>query len=307
MPSIQSRLLVFMIKYGGLISGRKRTTHVDWDTDIPALRAEVERSAGSFGKLPEGLSLEEIDIDGLHAYWILPPGGSRERVLLYFHGGGYVVGSARSHIGVTSKYVKGSGAAALLIDYGLAPEHPYPEGLNDALKAYRWLQAQGIPAGRIVLGGDSGGGGLCLSALVALRDAGDPSPAAAFALSPWADLTNSSESVRTNRVKDGLSWTGSQEVFAKYYAGENDPRHPHISPVYADLHGLPPLRLYAGGDETLRDDSVRFAEKAQADGVDVRLTVGEGLFHCYPAVAPLIPEATQAMAEICTFIQERTA
>ncbi len=302
MPSFRSRLFVFMLNHRHLFSFQpKRRTSVGWDTPVSQLREEVEK--GATQKLPAGLELSPITIDGVSAEWMLPSHATKDRVILYFHGGGLVIGSVKAHRGVVSKFVKGSGIGALVFDYGLAPEHPYPEGLNDSLTVYRYLLAEGIEPSAIVLMGDSGGGNLCLATLLALKEKGLPLPAAAVVMSPWTDLKNSGESYETNARRDTLTWRDAQDIFSKYYRGEHDPGLPWISPLYGDLAGLPPLLIYVGGDEIMRDDSTRFAEKAKAAGVDVTLRVGEGLFHCYPACAPLFPEATQAAEEICTFIR----
>lgn len=269
------------------------------------LREEVEKGAGFFGKLPDGFELMPIKVGALSAEWMLPSQATKDRVILYFHGGGLVVGSVKAHRGIVAKFVKGSGIGALVFDYGLAPEHPFPEGLDDSVTAYRYLLTEGVKPSNIVFTGDSGGGGLCLAALLALKDKGIPLPAAAVVLSPWTDLENTGESWETNANVDTLCWKEAQTIFSKYYVGDNDPKLPWISPLYGDLHGLPPILIYVGGDELLRDDSTRFAEKAKAAGVDVTLKIGEGMFHCYPACAPLFPEATQAMDEICAFVRAR--
>jgi acetyl esterase/lipase len=303
MPSLRSQLFIFALKYRHLLSfQRKRRTLVDWNTSIPHLRQEIEQGAGFFGKLPADFELSPVAIDDLYGEWILPPQADKDKVMLYFHGGGYATGSCQAHRSIVAKFVKGSGLNTLLFDYRLAPEHPFPAALDDSLAVYRWLLAAGISPANIVFVGDSAGGGLSFATLLALRDQALPLPAAAVALSPWTDLKNTGESLKTNAKKDTLTWKESQVVFSKYYAGDNDPGLPWISPLYGDLHGLPPLLIYAGGDELLRDDSTRFAEKARAAGVDVTLRVGEGMFHCYPVCAPLFPEARQAMAEICAFV-----
>lgn len=306
MPSLRSRLFVFVLRNRHLFGSRqKRTTAVDWNTSIPALRQEVESGASFFGKLPEGFSLAPVTIGNLAAEWMLPPQAPKDKAVLYFHGGGYVVGSIPSHRPIVSKFVKEIGVGALVFDYRLAPEHPFPAGLEDAVAAYRWLLENGFTAQHIVFMGDSAGGGLCLATLLAVRDRSLPLPAGAVALSPWTDLKNTGESLISNARLDTLSWAGSEPVFSKYYAGDQDPGLPWISPLYGDLHDLPPLLLYVGGDERLRDDSIRFAKKAREAGVQVALTVGEGLFHCYPACAPLFPEANKAMTEIGVFIRQQ--
>jgi len=304
MPSLRSRLFVFALKHRHLLRFQlKRRAIVDWNTSMPKLRQEVEKGAGFFGKLPEKIEVSPVQIGDLYAEWIAPSNTAKDRVILYFHGGGYATGSCKAHRGIVAKFVNGSGIAALVFDYRLAPEHPFPAALDDSLAAYRWLLDQGIAPAHIVFVGDSAGGGLGLAALLALKDKNIPLPKAAVALSPWTDVKNTGESWQTNAKVDTLSWKESQVVFSKYYAGDNDPGLPWISPLYGDLRGLPPILIYVGGDETLLSDSTRFAEKAKEAGVDVTLRVGEGLFHCYPACSPLFPEAKQAMEEICTFIQ----
>lgn len=306
MPSLRSRLLVLALRYRHLLRFQlKRTSFVTRDTSIPKLREEVEKGAGFFGKVPTGIELSPVSIGALHAEWLRPAGTTMDRVILYFHGGGYAVGSCKAHRGIVAKFVKGSGIGALVFDYRLAPEHPFPAALEDAVSAYQWLLAQGVPPEHVAFIGDSAGGGLCLATLLALRDQGIPLPAAAVALSPWTDLKNSGESWDTNAMLDTLCWKEAQTVFAEYYAGDTDPSHPWMSPLYGDLQNLPPLLLYVGGHELLRDDATRFAKKAEEAGVDVKLTIGDGLFHCYPACAPLFPEATQAMTEICAFVRNR--
>lgn len=307
MPSLQSRLFVFALRYRHLFRFQlKRRDTIDWNTSIPRLREETDRAASAFGKLPAQVEVAPVTIGSLSAEWILPAQAAKDKVILYFHGGGYVIGSCEGHRSIVAKVVVGSGVGALLFAYHLAPEHPFPAALEDALAAYRWLLAEGVSPDQIVFMGDSAGGGLCLATLIALRDQGTPLPAGAVALSPWTDLKCTGASLTTNAKADLLSWKGSWTVFSKYYAGENDPGLPWISPLYGDLQGLPPLLIYAGGDEVLLDDSIRFAEKAKAAGVEVTLKVGEGLFHCYPVCAPLFPEAKQAMAEICAFIKTHT-
>ncbi len=307
MPSFRARLFTFLLRNRHLLQGRlKATADITFDTSIPDLRKETGKSSGLMGKLPQGFQVQAVDLNGVPGRWVLPSADApRDKVLLYFHGGGYVIGSAAGHTPIAAKFVQAGGAPALLFDYRLAPEHPFPAGLEDALTAYRWLLAQGTDPRKIVFMGDSAGGGLCLAALLAARDQGLPLPAGAVALSPWTDLKNTGASYETNAKVDRLTWRESQVVFSKYYAGEQDAGQPWISPLYGDLHGLPPLLIYVGGDELLRDDSTRFAEKAQQAGVEVTLHVGAGLFHCYPATAPAFPEAAQALEEIGDFIKKR--
>ena len=169
------------------------------------------------------------------------------------------------------------------------------------MAAYEWLLAQGIPAGSVCFMGDSAGGGLALATMLAARDRGFDLPAGAAVMSPWTDLSCSGPSFVTNLGREALAPRGSWTVFAKHALGGADPRAPSVSPLFADLRGLPPLLIHVGGDEVMRADSTDFAARAQAAGMDVRLHVGPGLFHCYPVCAPMFPEAKAAMDDICAF------
>ncbi len=303
MPSLRSKLFIFALKNRHLLSFKpKRRSNVGWDTSLEQLRQEVENGANFFGKLPPDFQIIPVSVGDVSAEWIRPDDAPKEKVILYFHGGGLVIGSARSHRGIVAKFVKESGIAALVFDYGLAPENPFPKGLNDSMAVYRYLLAEGIRPSDILFMGDSGGGNLVLTTMLALKQEGTPLPAGAVVMSPWTDLTNSGESYETNARVDTLTWRDAQNVFSQYYCGDHDPRNPLISPLFGDLGGLPPLLIYVGGDELMRDDSTRLAHRAAEAGVDVTLRVGEGLFHCYPACAPIFPEATQALSEIAAFV-----
>ncbi|PKM82150.1 MAG: alpha/beta hydrolase [Firmicutes bacterium HGW-Firmicutes-14] len=307
MPSLKSRLLYYTMKNRHLLRFKFKRDIIDWNSyeAIIGFRENVEKGAGKFGKLPAEIEVSPVAIGEMYAEWLIPSQAGKDKVILYFHGGGYVSGTCHSHRAIAAKFVKNSQVAALLFEYRLAPEHPFPAALEDSLAAYNWLLEKGVSPSNIVFVGDSAGGGLCLTTLLALRDQGRPLPVAAVVYSPVTDFKCTGESYRTN-ARACLSPEGMGPACAKHYAGDNDPGLPYISPLYGDLHGLPPMLIYVGGDETLRDDSVRFAEKAKAAGVDVTLRVGEGMFHCYPACAPLFPEATRAMDEICGFIKTHT-
>ncbi len=303
MRSLRSYLVIFLLKHRHWFRFRLKRETIDWNTSIPALRQRAERSARRLGKVPAGIEVTAAAIPGLSAEWIRPSAPANERALLYFHGGGYVMGSSRSHRGFVAKFVAGSGIAALVFNYRLAPEHPFPAALDDSLTAYRWLLAQGFSPAHIVFAGDSAGAGLCLATLLAIRDHQLPLPTTAALLSPWTDLKNTGTSYTR---KDPLAPDGSWHVYSTYYVGDNDPALPLISPLYGNLAGLPPLLIYVGEDESMLDDSVQFAEKARAAGVEVRLHVGQGMVHCYPALSPLFPEAKAAMKDICAFLATST-
>jgi acetyl esterase/lipase len=261
-------MIKLLMQNRNLFRLRMKKENVDWN-DYEAIlrfRRDVEEGAGKFGKLPEGIMISPVDIDNMPAEWIFYTAAQKDRVILYFHGGGYVTGTCQSHRAIVAKFVKNSGVAALLFEYRLAPEHRFPAALDDALAAYSWLLDQGMGNSNIVFVGDSAGGGLVLAALLALRDQGMPLPAAAVSYSPVTDFKCSGESYRT-KARVCLAPAGLASACARHYAGDNDLGLPYISPLYGELQGLPPLLIYAGEDETLRDDSIRFAQKAEAAGI----------------------------------------
>jgi epsilon-lactone hydrolase len=300
-PSLQSHLIYFMVRNRHILKFHWKREVWDWNTSIPKFREDCEKGAER-GKLPSGIEVESVNVAGLRAEWIFPQGAAKDKVILYTMGGGYVSGTCNDHRAIVAKFVKGSGISSILFEYHLAPEHPYPAALEDTVSAYRWLLDQGISPARIIFVGDSAGGGLCLAALLALRDRGDPLPVAGVAISPWTDLALTGDSYRT-KLNSSIDPPGMSMVCSKYYVGNNDPYSPWISPLYGDLHDIPPLFICVGTCETMLDDSIRFAEKAKAAGVDVTLKVGEGMVHCFPVMAPLFPEATEALDEINSFIR----
>jgi len=264
-------------------------------------REELEALAKSFKPLGK-IACTPVSAGGVPAEWILPAGIAAGRVVLYLHGGSYIAGSVNSHRALAANIAAAAGARALVVDYRLAPEHPYPAALEDALAAYRWLLAGDNPADKIYIAGDSAGGGLAAALLLALRDAGDPSPAAAVCLSPLTDMAFTGESMKT-KAKVDLILDGRKEIqFAPMYLGKTDPLAPLVSPLYADLRGLPPLLIQVGSDEILLSDSTRLAEKAKAAGVDVTLEVWEGMQHVWHFAASLLPEGRDAIRRIGEFI-----
>lgn len=299
MPSLRARFFLRMLR------SRSKGTKTDWTTlaAIHHFREQAEKGAARFGKPPQGIECTPVTVEGLPAEWIRPAGSAHDRVILYTHGGGYISGSITDHRGVVAKLVKRCGVGALLFEYRLAPEHPFPAAVEDSVTVYRWLLDQGFKPGQIILAGDSAGGGLALVLLLALRQRSIPLPAGAVAISPWTDLLSTGGSYTAN-AEICLSPEGTWTAFGDHYAAGQDKGQPLISPLYGDLQGLPPLFITAGGAEVLRDDAVQFAEKARVAGVEVTLIVGEGLFHCYPVMAPLFPEATRAMNDLCAFIRK---
>jgi acetyl esterase/lipase len=274
--------------------------------DLGTLTLEERRALmGSAGAAPAaGTRVEPVDADGVAAEWVTAAGVTGQRVVLCFHGGGYQTGSPASLRSLLALVSAAAQARVLSAGYRLAPEHPFPAAVHDALTAYRWLIAGGTPARQVVISGNSSGGGLALGALVALRDAGDPLPGAAVLISPWTDLDLTGESVRTRAAADVmLTPEGAREAADWYLAGQ-DPRHPYASPLYADLRGLPPMLIQAGDAEILRDDSTRFAAAARAAGVDVTLEIWNEMPHVWHAFAGLLPEADMAVEHIGAWLRE---
>jgi acetyl esterase/lipase len=245
---------------------------------------------------------EPVDAGGIPAEWLTPADAGTERVILYLHGGGYVLGSINTHRELVSRIARASGARALLIDYRLAPEHPFPAAVEDATAAYRWLLGQGIAPERLVIAGDSAGGGLTVATLVALRDADDPLPAAAVCLSPWVDLEAIGESMTTKAEGDPNIQRNLVTMLAAAYLAGADPRSALAAPLYADLSGLPPLLIQVGTSETLLDDSTRLAAKAEAEGVTATLRPYDEMIHVFQMFA-MLPEAREAVEEIGAYIR----
>ncbi len=253
--------------------------------------------------VPEDLQCEAVDADGVPGEWIAWPGADAGRVVYYLHGGAYVRGSVDTHRNLMGGISRHSGARMLGVDYRLGPEHPFPAAVHDALTGYGWLLTQGIPPERIVIAGDSAGGGLALAVLVALRDAGDPLPAGGVLLSPWTDMEATGNSIETKAAVDPMIQREYLLDMAKMYLGGADPRDPLASPLLAELHGLPPLLIQVGTAETLMDDSDRVAEKVKAAGGQVTLEHWDDMVHAWPLFAPVLPEGREAIEKIGAFVK----
>lgn len=247
--------------------------------------------------------MKEQIIEGIKSEWLIPENAPSDKLILYVHGGGYVSGSCSDHRGFVSKFAKNTGITNLIYEYRLAPEHPFPAALDDSVKIYQWVLAAGYKPANILFAGESAGGGLLLALLLALKEQGIALPTAAVSISPWTDLTCSGDSYRTKHSVS-VAPMNSWNVFSKHYVGSNRANDPLISPLFGDLKGLPPLLINSGADDELFDDGEKFAQKAKAAGIDVTFRKGTGQVHCYPLLAPMFPEATEAMNEIVDFIQK---
>jgi acetyl esterase/lipase len=268
--------------------------------------AERRKAIDSVGSVPPaGTLVEPVEANGVPAEWVTPPGVGDGRVLLYLHGGGYQIGSPATLRHMIALLAGATQGRALSVGYRLAPEHPFPAAVDDVLAAYRWLLAGGTDPATITIAGDSAGGGLALATLVALRDAGDPMPAAAVLLSPWTDLALTGESLRTRADVDVMLKPGNMHETAGLYLAGQDPRHPYASPLYADMSGLPPLLIHVGDAEVILDDSTRVAARAREAGVDVTLEVWDEMPHVFHAWAGLLPESDQAIERIGEWLRQR--
>ncbi|GAA5346515.1 alpha/beta hydrolase [Planifilum fimeticola] len=258
---------------------------------------------GSFSPVESDVTVEKTRIAGVRGEWISAPNARKDRVLFYLHGGAYCLGSCDSHRGLASRLARACESRALVIEYRLAPEHPFPAALEDSTAVYRELIRSGVRPENMVIGGDSAGGGLTMATLLALRDEGDPLPTAAVLISPWTDLEGTGESMKTRAdVDPWLDPEKSQQV-AKLYLRDLDPRHPLVSPIYADLRGLPPMLVHVGNDECLLDDSVRLVERAKGAGVETEFKIWDEMWHVFHGFP--IPEARQAIEEIGAFVRAR--
>ena len=272
---------------------------------LPAVRRRLVLLGRLIPRPPRGTETATIDAGGVPAACIATPASRPDRHILYLHGGGYLFGSPPLYRDMTWRIARAARARVLWLDYRLAPEHPFPAALDDAVTAYRWLLAQGADPRRVALMGDSAGGGLVFAALLRLRDEGVPLPAAAVAVSPWTDLALSGASFRANAGIDPLIPVEHAERAVALYLAGADPLNPYASPIYGDAAGLPPVLIMVGSDEVLHDDAVRMAERLQAAGCEVTLDVWPRMFHAWHMQVRVMPEAKAAVARACAFVDER--
>jgi monoterpene epsilon-lactone hydrolase len=273
---------------------------------VADMRNNFEQLATALPVEPD-VKCEPVKAATVAAEWVNAPGADPDRAVLYLHGGGYVIGSLNTHRGFAGRLSRAAKARVLLIDYRLAPEHPHPAAVEDSVAAYRWMLASGLKASRIAVAGDSAGGGLTVAALVAIRDAGLPMPAAGVCLSPWVDLEGIGESMTSKADVDPLVQKAPLLQMAAAYLGGKDPRTPLAAPLYADLSGLPPLLIQVGTSETLLDDAARIAERARKAGVTVTYEPWEGMIHVWQIFAPMLDEGAQAIARIGEFVRKTAA
>ncbi len=274
----------------------------DRNQSLAQLRAGGGMPAMPSAMLPRGTTVAQADANGVTAEWVVPASAIAGTAILHLHGGGYVSGSSRLERLLTSGLAHAAHARVLVPDYRLAPEHPFPAALDDADAAYRFLLSAGYRADRLVVSSDSAGGGLAVALALRLRDAGEPLPAAMVMMSPWADLELKNPSCTTNAGVESLLRIDTLAQWAAWYAGRTDPADPFLSPVNAELSGLPPMLIQVGSEELLLDDARILAQRASAAGGAVTLCEWEGLWHCWQILGALVPENTASFAEIRGFL-----
>lgn len=269
-----------------------------------ARRARIDEVAAADGP-PRDVTFEPLTVSGMPAELSRGPGADRSRTILFFHGGGYCSGSLASHRTIAGGIGLAAGVATLAVAYRLAPEHPFPAALDDALAAWRFLRDAGSAPETVAVAGDSAGAGLALALMLRLRDTGEPLPAAAWLVSPWVDLTLRAASLTTKADVDPLIHRAYLAELAGAYLGGQDPRHPLASPVFADLAGLPPALIQVGSAETLLDDAIMLAARLGAADVSVRLEIWPQMIHAFPLWAARLSPARHALEAAGAFLRER--
>jgi len=271
--------------------------------DVSAYREGLISIARTQPNFPSEVDITPEQVGRIPAEWITSKDSTSDSVVLYLHGGGFVGGSPSVSRYFVTQFVKRTKVPFLLIDYALAPEKPFPHALEDSVSAYRWLlETKHTPSNRIALFGESAGGNLVIATLVRLRELDFELPATAICLSPWVDLPGTGESMKTKEKIDPILTQEEMAFLAKQYVGDNDPFHPLISPLYAELHSLPPLFIQVGTSEMTLDDSLRIAKIAEAAGVEVMLDVWKDMPHVFTIFFQYAPESRKGIDRICEYI-----
>jgi acetyl esterase/lipase len=255
------------------------------------------------GKTPA--SVRQVDAGGVPSELVSAEGASEDTATLYLHGGGYVIGSPKTHREFARRLSAASRAQVLVIDYRLAPENPFPAPVEDAVSAYRWLLSEGYAPERIAIAGDSAGGGLTVATLVSIRDQGLPMPACGVCLSPWVDMEGIGDSMTTRADRDPMVQKEGLVAMAGVYLADADPRSPLAAPMYADLSGLPPLLIQVGASETLFDDAIRLDKKARDAGVETTFEEWDDMIHVWHIFAPILGEGQKAIERMAEFMREK--
>lgn len=292
MPSIQSKLIKAGIRIRRLTSSSGKMSVAEMRQKFDEMLTKVP--------VPDGIRTTRTAYNGIPCDWLRLEQSS-EKKIIFVHGGGYCIGSTRGYYSLAARIGIAAKAEVLLIDYRLAPEFPFPNGLADVVSVYEILSNQ-VGAENLSLVGDSAGGGLIVATLIKIREEGLNMPSSAVLLCPWLDLTLSGYSVTHVRRKDPMLTEGNLKFLAAKYIGTEDMKNPYASPIFGDYHGFPPVLVQAGEHDILRSDAERFAEKAQSQGSPTTLHVWKGMFHVWQFYARVLPEAEHAVQEIGKFI-----
>lgn len=271
---------------------------------IPTMRRAADLGSALFF-MPAGVDTEPVQVDHISCEWIIPRRANHNKVFLYLHGGGYALGSKQTHRALVAEIARQAEFCALIPEYRLAPEFPFPAALNDAIRCYEWLLSTGHDPEDIVIGGDSAGGGLALACLLAARDRGLPMPAAQVLISPWVDLTVSKPSIFKFMDKTPMFYLKEMKTWARNYAGHHALDHPLVSPLYADFTGLPPILLQMSDTEVLVDEDLELAQRARLAGVDMDLQVSHGLMHVWHIYWRYLEQAREAITRIVDFMAQK--
>lgn len=274
--------------------------------DIAQRRRDID-ARGLAYRLPADIKAEPVAANGVRSEWTSSPDADPSRVVLYFHGGGYVIGSLDSHRHMVAEIGRAARARTLAIDYRLAPEHPFPAAVDDAIDAYRFLLSRGVQPSGITIAGDSAGGGLVVAAMVAIREAGLPQPACGWSISPWVDMEAIGGSMTSKAATDPTVQQAGILDMAKLYLNDANPRSPLAAPIYADLRGLAPLLIQVGAAETLLDDAIRLAQVAGAADVAVDLQVWPEMIHVWHIYYPELAAGRRAIAAGGEFAKAMTS
>lgn len=297
MPSWQSAFFARLTRLAG-------SRPIAVDADIEEVRALYDRLSARFGPIPGDAVFEAAQLGPIKGEWVRVDASAGHRLILYFHGGGYVAGSPETHRPLVARLCHAGQATAYSLAYRRAPDFAFPAGLRDAIDAFRQLVGRGYPASSIVLAGDGAGGGLAFACALAIRNAGLPRPAGVIAMSPWADLSLSGMSLLQNARRDAALSHDLLFLSARHYLRKSNPTDPYVSPVYASLHDFPPIMVHAGSCEILRDDASRLGDRAAEAGVPVSVEIYDGMQHLFQASA-YMPEARTSLMRLGNFIKAR--
>ncbi len=304
MQSIRSRIVIWLLRNRHLLKLKLKPEVVDESFSVERFREDVDRATAKM-KMPKGVTAEPTEIAGINAEWIVPEGAIDKRILVYVHGGEFISGSCTTHRMHVAKFAKQTRMRSLVFDYRLAPEHPHPAALEDCVSIYGALVEQGYDAEDIVVGGESAGGTLTLSLLLALKARNMKLPRAAFSISPVTDLRCGADSFRRNAPKD-IAPMGSWDTWTRMYIADNDASRAPLSPLMGDFRNMPPILICVGSHEIHLDDCRNMAAKIRRDGSEVLLREWPGMVHAFPILSPLFTEARQAFDEICAFVSDQT-